>query len=243
MIFRYSAIDTAHRCLRRYQLQYVDKVQVDGAEGADLVFGTALHTALQATLEGDNGLLTFQRYWKSVEKQEMIHSRLNWDGLSQSGEVLLAKFERLHAKHFTDMHIEKTLRGNVGGYEFEGTPDIIGLYKGVHSVVDFKTSNRPYGKEKILLNEQMYIYAELARQTYGKLPEQLVYYVFNKPDQKIQVITTPLTEALLKPRLANVEMMCKDLIGRKAFPMNPNSCVMGTFKCPYYDRCHGGKNG
>lgn len=239
--FRYSAIDTAYRCLKRYQRQYLLQEKVAGLDSADTLFGTAMHMGLQAYLEGENGLQSFGLFWDSIKGTDIIYSRLDWARLKDCGETLLARFDRLHKARFEPFAMETTLKGIIGGYAVEGTPDFIGKYEGVPSVLDFKTSNYAYNKEKIITNEQMPIYAELARQALKYEAEQVVYYVFCKGEMRIQVQQHKITPEWLQTRLENVALMCAELRERKQFPMNPNNCMMGTFRCPYFDKCHGGK--
>jgi hypothetical protein len=242
--FRYSAIDTAHSCLTRYKLQYVDKIpaHADGVDSIDLKFGTALHAGIAACLEGDDGEQTFKVFWDSLKGKPFVESRFNWQALGDMGPKFLARFSRLHAKHFSPVAIEQHMRGSIGTHAFEGTPDFVGSYKGTPSIVDFKTSGRAYPKEKILVNEQMPLYAALAAQNLDFKAEQLVYYVFIKQEMRIQVVTAALTEKLLDSAIQNVIITADDLKSRKVFPKNPNSCVMGSWRCPYFEKCHGDAN-
>lgn len=241
MIHRYSGIDTAHRCMYKFKLDYIDKLPQEGGHSIDLAFGTGLHSGLQAIMEGEDPALTFSIYWESV-KGALQDVRNSYEELGALGQTFLARFLRLHAKKFTPTRIEQRLQGKIGGYDFEGTPDLVGLYEGVPSLIDFKTSAREYPKEKIVVNEQMPIYAELERQQPGGLKvEQLVYYVFIKGEGRIQTIKRPLTDALLTGALQNVILMCRELQGRTEYPKNPGSCVMGSWKCPRYQFCHGDK--
>lgn len=241
MKFRYSAISTAHTCMQKYKLQYVDQVKTEGVPDIDLEFGTAMHSAMAATMEGVDPFLIFALYWDTLRDKPMATGQRSWKDLSDLGRLFLLKFERLHKKHFKPFKIEETISGNIGGHDIGGTPDYLGDYKGIASVVDFKTSNYSYRKERIKVNEQMPIYAELSRQVYGYQPQQLVYIVFNKRDASIQVHIQKITKRLLTNALNNAILVMSDLAVRKEFPKNPNSCTMGAnYKCPYFDTCHKG---
>lgn len=236
---RYSAIDTAHRCLYKYKRIYLDAAEIPGTETGDTHFGTGMHAGIESCLSGGVGGDTFKAYWDSIRDTELTYSRFNWEQLGAMGPGLLNRFERLHKKHFIPKALELEMRGSIGPHAFRGTADYIGLYKGVPSIIDFKTSNRTYEKEKIITNEQLPIYAELAKQALGYKVEQIVYYVFVKSENKIQTLCLPVTEQYLTKRLENVILICNELVGRTVFPKNPNSCMMGSFKCPLFNECHG----
>lgn len=241
-MMRYSGLDTAHKCLRKYQLQYIERIPQPGVEGLDLAFGTGIHLGVQTCLEGGDPVAIFNTFWDSYRNKELVKSRMSYDELADLGPVFLSRFERLHAKYFSHVTLEQTIKGTLGGHAFEGTPDVVGLYNGIPSIVDFKTSNYAYPKERILVNEQMPIYAHLANQSMGYEVKQLVYFVFVKSTGTIQrPIVVPLTKKLLDSAIRNAIIMSDDLKTRKVYPMNPNSCMMGTFKCPYFDTCHKGK--
>lgn len=236
----YSAISAAYTCFQKYKYLYIDKLKELGPESANLHFGTALHMGLQAILEGDDPLPAFSLYMQSLNGKEIDWGRYGLEEYSKMGDVFLARFSRLHAKHFTNtITMESRLYGNLGDVKLEGTPDWVGSYKGVPSLVDFKTSGYTYPKEKIVVNEQMPLYAHLVEQNFGVKVEQLVYYVFVKADQRIQVQTHPLTKEFMKAKLDNIKLMCDDLSTRRVFPKNTNGCMMGQYRCGFYEVCYG----
>lgn len=206
----------------------------------DAEFGTAMHSGVQASLEGDDGIQVFDTYWQSLREKEMVQSKFNWEQLADMGPKFLTRFDRLHKKDFEVLHMEKDLAGELGGFPLTGTPDLLGSYKGIPSIVDFKTSNWEYVKEKIIVNEQMPIYHHLAQQQLGYVAQQMVYKVFVKSQLRIQTLVLPIEKQTYDNAIRNVLMMCADLQKREQFPRNPNSCMMGTYKCSYFNRCHGG---
>lgn len=247
MKYRYSAIDTAQTCLQKWKYLYIDKLPSE--ESIDMHFGTALHGGLQASLEGDDGELTFEVLMQSALGQEMRQGRRDHAELMELGKVFISRFNRLHKKKFQPKYLEQSLSGKIGPYEFEGTADFIGDFDGVPSILDFKTSNYPYPKEKIQLNEQMPLYSELAKQCLGYEAKQLVYYVFCKADARIQVISTDTNKNFIDKRLENVvrwvnmlEPYSLNTVGPGVeAPKNMRSCIMGKdYKCGFYDKCHEG---
>lgn len=238
MGINYSAVSAAYDCLEKYRLQYVEKLPTPGPESGDLHFGSAVHAALQAHFEGGDAADVFSVYWDSLKDLPIAYGRLDWRGLSDSGHALVSRFVRLHARHVEPVSIETRLYGELGGHPVEGTPDLVGSYKGIPSIIDFKTSQAAYPKEKIIVNEQMPLYWHLAKQQLGYTAHQLVYFVFCKVERRIQVLRRPVSEATLLPMLANVESMVQDLKTRTVFPKNRNSCMKGMYKCPYFQTCY-----
>lgn len=238
--FYYSKIDVAYNCYRKYYLQFIEKVPIDFPGSADLEFGTAMHAALQGYLEGNDGLKIFKLYWDSIGEQKLMYGRFNWQQLKDTGEKQLERFVRLHMKHFEPYKLEERLYGTIGGEHFEGTADFIGNYKGVPSIVDWKTSRDKYPASKLQVSEQMYGYAHLAKQCLDYDVKQLVYMVFVKWDGSIQKpMVLELTKEKLESMIANIEIMINDLKTRTEWPANRNSCLKGQYKCDMFRICYG----
>ncbi len=239
MKYRYSGLDTAHSCLRKFKEIYIDGAPSE--ESIDMLFGTSLHAGLQAMLEGDNAGATFKAVFDTSLGSGMKEGRKSTEELYGLGGVFLGRFERLHRKKFGEGKCEAALSGKIGGFDVEGTADFVGLYEGVPSILDFKTSAYAYPKEKILTSEQMPIYAELAKQCLGFEAKQIVYYVFCKGEGRIQTLTRTLTQEFLDMHLANVLTYIQDLDKRTTWPKNSNSCMYGRdSKCSFFDKCWGG---
>lgn len=237
MKYRYSGLETAQTCLRKFKEVYIDGAPSE--ESTDLLFGTALHAGLQAILEGAPGNpVTCAVLSTAIDG--IKEGRKSIAELTSLGETFLSRFERLHAKKF-DGKCEVALSGKMGEYEMEGTADFVGIYEGVPSIVDFKTSAYAYPKEKILTSHQMPIYSHLAKQTCGFEAKQIVYVVFCKQDGRIQTLTRTLTPEFLDNHLENVVLCIKDLENRTEYPKNSRNCMMGRdIKCPFFEKCWGG---
>lgn len=240
-------VSTAYACSKMYKLQYIDKAESDEKGSSALEFGTCIHMGLQASLEGEPGLDSFRAYWDSIKDKDLTYYYpFDWEKLYDLGELFLTRFDKLHAKHLQIVHpMEVRLFGKLPeGYLIEGTPDFIGKYKGVDSIVDFKTSKDLYTADKLIVDEQMYIYNYLARTQLGFQPVQHVYIVFGKKDERIQVLIHQPSDEELGKAIDNVERMCKELEQREKdnnFPMNKKSCLIGTYRCKYWSNCHGSK--
>ncbi len=240
--FRYSTLQDARSCLWKYKLKHIDGVPVEYTRTGDTEFGTAMHLAINDVLSGGDGITVFNMYWDSMASEDLAYGRFDWKMLKANAEVLIPRFQRLHAKHWEPFKMEERIYGDVGGQAYDGTPDILGSYKGVPSVGDWKTSSMRYDKRKIVCDEQMPGYAILAKREYGYAAKQLVYTVFIKAyDPKaaqIQVLTRPLSEETLSQVEQNVKETCEDIKTRSTFPRNTANCLKGTYACEYFSKCY-----
>jgi CRISPR/Cas system-associated exonuclease Cas4 (RecB family) len=231
---RYSAIQTAYTCYYKYKLQYIDKLEVPEDSG-DMAYGTGVHLAMQAHFEGDDPLVAFNIYWDSLKDKPLRYTRDNWESLKTKGDVFITRWLRLHSKYYRPLYVEQRIATTIQGFGIEGTPDFVGYYKDVLSIVDFKTSAQKYDKRKIISNEQMMIYAKMVKDVYDLDVKQLVYSVFVKqPEPSIQVITLELTQAKLNDMISNVGLMLKDLSTRTEFPKNRTGCQY----CSFFEKCY-----
>lgn len=235
MKFRYSSISTAHTCLQKYKLQYIDLVPQPALDSGDMQFGTAVHAAIKVAFEGDDPVAFFDMYWRSIQPDNYQWSRYDHKALAEIGAKLLSKWYRLHYKNYEPLHVEIPLEFTLNGFEFHGTPDFIGKYKGVLSVVDWKTSASDYDKRKALIDAQMWVYAYAARAVHKLEVEQVVYAPLVKYGEKVQnPICVPVTENKLNSMLDNVTIMMRDLSSRQEWPRNERNCLY----CPYFTHCY-----
>lgn len=238
--FRYSGLSAYYQCPKLYEYQCVLGLRSDPT--IDMEFGTAIHLIPEACFAGESPTATFLMKWEQAK--ELTERRHSWEELRSQGEVFASRFERLHAKHYEPLFVEKKISTQIGEFEITGTPDFIGKYKGELCVVDFKTSAYEYPKAKLDLNEQMYIYAYMAKKVYNLDIKALYYVVFIKnPEPRIQVIRTELTQDKLNDMMLNTVMVMRDIAAKKEFYKNRNSCILGKdYKCSFYNKCYGDKN-
>lgn len=236
MKFRYSAIETALRCQRRFQIEYLEKRTHGGVPAIELTFGTALHTALQASVEGDDAYQAFEVFWGPTKAADLKQKA----ELGYMAGEFIRKFEKMHRQHLEPVHLEKHMLGTINGIDFEGTCDFVGAYKGIPCILDYKTSAYNYMPSKILSNPQMPLYAELARQDFGFKAEKIVYMVFVKATQSIQVQEVDLTPGMLSRALETCSSLAHELQSKKGMMLrNPTACQMGRFRCPWFTECYG----
>lgn len=243
--YNYSALSAAYKCNRYFKLLYVDRLTPKVAKSADLMFGSSFHFALEEYFTAKVNLVdSFHTYW-DAEADKLEYGRYGREALESNAKTLLERFERLHAKKITVSQIERRLYGSLpGGIKVEGTPDILGDFEGLPSVIDFKTAGYRFPKEKIEINEQMVLYAHLAMQN-GYTPKQLVYIVFIKGNTpSIQTLTYELKPDHIERVLENVRIQCESLNRMQEenkFSYNSNSCQQGDRKCDFFDHCWGKK--
>ncbi len=247
----YSAYSSAVTCLRKFKLCYVDKIVVDGPESSDLIFGSALHSAINAVLTGADGQATFELYWLSYKDKDVTYGRFDWKQLANLGAEFIRKFQKLHAPRYTIEFAEKRLYGEYRGVRCEGTLDYYGLYDSNMSLRDFKTSGRNYEFDKAYCALQLYLYAYLYKQNFPAARiDTLGYTVFNKGTGSIQDLTWDFDEKRMYEALDNLVNYAY-ILGPNGisdpklnmnYPKNYNSCLDYNRKCQFFDKCHGSKN-
>lgn len=238
----FSAYSTALQCLRKYKYIYVDKLMPEGPESGDLLFGSALHSAINASLLGDNGEALFEIYWMAYKDKEIEYGRFKWKELAELGANFIRKFVKYHSPKYKLEFAEKRLFSEYRGIRLEGTLDFYGLYNGLRSLRDFKTSGRNYEAEKSDCATQLYLYSYLylANNPAAGI-DTLGYTVFNKGTGSIQDLTWKFDENKMLEVLDELVSYTKHLTATEEYPKNFQSCLDYSRKCPYYDLCHKGE--
>ncbi len=239
----YSHYSAAMRCLRYYQHSIVLGTPTTEPESPDLAFGSALHSALNATLHGEDGERVFELYWKSYYDKPLAYDRFDWNYLYGLGLSFISKWTRTYASKYKVVQTEQRLFATYKGIKLEGTPDFVGLYEDIPSVRDFKTSAYNYSKDKTAIALQLYLYAYLSIQNGVLSPKTLGYDVFTK---STGVVQKPITwdfkhEDMIKA-LDNMVSYVELLRKQEGYPQNYNSCLMGKNRCQFFEECHGKKN-
>lgn len=228
MIFRYSTLSDAYECLKKYELKHVLKT-VPNETSLDMEFGTAIHAGIKNHFEGGNAVDTFNAHMNSLTAG-LKASRYSPGELSELGHKFMTRFVNKYADQFTPIQFEKTISMPLEKSTYQGTLDMLAMYEGKVTLVDWKSSAFPYKIDKIYTNEQIYGYAALAEAEFGIQIEQIMYFVFVKSTGNIQSnICIPLTSEKLNSMIDNIKMTIRDLEKRTEFPRNPNCkyCVCG----------------
>jgi hypothetical protein len=238
MIYRYSAINCAYFCEKKYELQYVLGLG-EPANSLDMAFGTAVHAAINAYFEGGDAVACFTMAWGMINPGGYSKSRFDYAQLKDIGEIMLTKWVRSHAKKYVPQYIEQKVSFNINGHPFIGTPDFIGTLDGQVVLADWQTSGYRYDKRAPIIQEQLWVYAEACKQNYGFYPEALVYAVFVKDGASIQnPIVFPFDLKKHKKMLDNVTLVVSSLESRKEFVMNKSNCM----RCSFVGHCYKGES-
>lgn len=237
--YSFSKISTAQVCLERYRLEWIEGIKAKDQSGT-MMFGTAVHLALAEYFQGGDGICHFTTLWDNLDPSKFVWEDYNHKYLRELGPRLLGKFEKAYLKHIKPIIIEERQFGVLGGFKYEGTPDLVCEFKGVPTVVDFKTSRYRYDEEKILLADQLIGYAHLLKQNNIYNPKQIMYVVFCKQTESVQKpLIKELTDEFYQAKIKHIAAWIKEIESRKTFPKNPRSCMMGKFICPHFERCNG----
>jgi hypothetical protein len=222
-----------------YKYLYLDKLKPEGEQSGDMAFGSALHLGLQTTLtmgDSSKGVEAFSTYWWLQTTKRLKYTRYGASELQEMGEVFLSRFARLHAKKIKPHQMEVRLYGEYAGIKLEGTPDVVGEFEGVPSIIDFKTSGYPYNKARTITSEQMMLYAHL---TNNPAIRQVVYIVFVKGrEPRIQILKRPFSDSELKAALDNIVVQAKELDNKVVFSQNRNGCGYQGGLCPFPELCY-----
>lgn len=235
----------AYKCYKLFKLKHLDGLKEE-INSADLEFGTAIHFVIEHLIvpNDDVGTYSYEQLFESVwgsqyVKKDLTYGYLGYDTLYERGLELLRKFNKQHVKDFNPFRVEQRINFKIldDGAEFTGKPDFVGEYKGVPSIVDFKTSARAYpNMRKIMSDEQMAIYTIGVKKVWNYDVRQIVYKVLCKDESsriQTQVLEIDLDWAYKMAYNANTVAL--DLSNRKDFPMNRYSCQ----NCNFFKTCYG----
>jgi hypothetical protein len=237
----FSSYSTALSCLQKYKYVYVDKLQQEQEIG-DLAFGKAVHSAINGSLEGEDGEMLFDLYWGTYKTLPVEYGRYKWDYLQNAGSELMRKFVKFYKPRLEPIIMEKRAYSEYKGMKVEGTLDFYGKLDGVESLIDWKTTGYPYDKDKALIALQLHLYAYLCINEFKVVPKQVVYFPFVKSKGSIQEpIIIPLDESKMHAMLDTMKAYVDKLGSSSDAPKNYNSCIMGTMKCQFFNKCHKGE--
>lgn len=257
--FRYSTVSDYYRCGAYYKFKHVDGLDDGLGKSLDIAFGSVVHLAIQDLFEGGDGVDIFNVYWNLQRDKGLERSRYGWEELAKLGISLVEIFRDEHMRKFApwsnpnadELFLERKMHGKIGRHAFSGTADFIGTFQQtkasepILALVDWKTSAMPYDNYKLLCNEQIYGYVELAKQDLGINLTHGVYGVAVKDTKnpRWQFKVAEITPDKHAAMLANIEQACDKIEADTEagkFMKNPGSCIKGKFVCPFFSRCHGG---
>ncbi|GAC1503797.1 MAG: hypothetical protein NVS1B10_08940 [Candidatus Saccharimonadales bacterium] len=237
----YSSLSTALTCLRKFKCIYIDKLGGNQPTG-DTEFGTAIHMAINALLTGkslDDAQELFALYWETHREGDLRYGRFKWQALGELGFDFIRKFHKGHLSKYIFEFGEQRLFAEYLGTKLEGTLDFYGLYNGVASLRDFKTSSGNYDATKTDTALQLYLYAYLGIRSGLKPPVTLGYTVFNKAAGSIQDLTWDFNEKQMYSALDEMVKYTKIVEAQDSYPKNYAGCMSYNTPCQFYKECHG----
>lgn len=246
MKHRYSDLYTYFKCPKLYELTKIKHLPDGSDKNGDLLFGTAVHLAVEDLFSGGEGVGVFNLYWSTLPK-DIEYGKLKHDVLAEMGPQLIEIFRDEHMKNIVPEHVEKRIESHFLFGEdtitVGGTPDCLGLYKGVPSVIDYKTSAMPYNAYKGFVNEQMYLYASMAEREHNFKAQQGVYVVFVKDPKnpRIQIKVHEFVGSIVKERTDNALAVFRQIESTSIFPRNSGACSTYAGLCPLYKECYENK--
>lgn len=234
----YSAYSTAAQCPQKYKYLFIDKLKAE-TESGDMTFGSALHSALNADLTGQDGSAVFELFWSSYKDKPLEYGRYKWADLAKLGTKFLQTFRTKYAPRIKLEFAETRLYGEYRGTKLEGTPDCLATFDGTRTLIDFKTSGQNYSADKGTIALQLYLYAYLLIQNGHGPIDKLAYFVFNKGTGCIQ---TPLILDFSEERMKQFLNQMTDhieLLSESTHCKNVGACLDYGKRCPFWTRCHG----
>lgn len=252
--YRYSTVSDFYKCAQFYRFKHIDGLDDGLGKSMDIVFGTAIHMAIEDLFSSGDGLDIFSTFWVMQKDKGLEQSRCGWHELHVMGVKLIEIFRDEHMHKFSvhkDLSgpaLEWKMHGYIGKHLFSGTADFIGTFQQtknaepILALVDWKTSAMPYDNYKLQCNEQIYGYVELAKQHRSITLTHGVYGVAVKDPKnprwqfKVAEITPDKHASMIK----NIEKACdqiEEATKAESFLRNPGACVKGRFVCPFFSKC------
>jgi CRISPR/Cas system-associated exonuclease Cas4 (RecB family) len=251
----YSKVNTFFFCAKKYEYRYI--LERPTPPKPELVFGIALHAALEANfrqkietrrdLPVEKLLTVFSEEFKQGLEgvvEEKMRGALDFHYLQGMGHYFLETFmkERAPAIQPAPRGVECFFSLPLpGGHEVTGKFDLLDADWVLH---DFKTSNKLYDP-RTADKTQLVIYAWACERLFGRPPKALCFDVFVKGDGQegrvmlqepvVFPVPSPAEMAGVAARLASQVDRIGDAAQREAFPwaFEPPRCHW----CEYQDAC------
>jgi CRISPR/Cas system-associated exonuclease Cas4 (RecB family) len=246
----FSAVSTFQSCPLKYEFRYLRRLPEE-CIAASLVFGSAIHSAVQYHFEQlmvrserpdlDSLLEVFQDSWKSHATARVQFGRREvFDDYCHMADRTLRVFLNSDWAHpqGTIIGIEEELRGHV----VPGCPDILGrvdlLVDAGHELVltDFKTSRNGWSEGHVVdAAPQLLLYNELAQQLTDGRPLRLQFAVMTKtkrPEFTLHGVANDAEQVNRTKRV--IQRVWRAIQARQIYPNpSPISCPV----CPYRAAC------
>jgi len=238
MYCSHSQINKYETCPRQYKFYYVNRFRAV-EKSANLSFGSAIHQILAEILndKAENDLKpagnyreAFKDIWREEAEEGLSYGKYDsFDKLESSGAELIELFFEEELERFHRVHaVEERVKFTVGKVDFIGFIDCIAEVvtpqgELVTAIIDFKTSSRAYGPEKVKLADQLTCYYRAGRNIYfGEGEIDKVGYVIlqKKKSPEIQWALAERDESDIE-EYENKVKFYTEAIGKKFFNRKP----------------------
>ncbi|SDL87181.1 RecB family exonuclease [Halarsenatibacter silvermanii] len=244
----HSQINRYETCGQQYEYYYINRLR-PFTRSANLSFGSAIHETLaDMILDKDEGKLKdagyygnhFSKKWEKENEAELEFGRYdNFEKLKNTGQALIEMFYEEELGRIVKVHdVERKMKYKIAGVDFIGYADLVAdvaNHKGeiVTALIDFKTSGRRYGDEKVLLSDQLTNYMIAAEKVFnlpgGGEVEAAAFCVLLK--QKTPKINWHFREGFDRESYEKkVENITADIITGKFFKKPGMHCSWCDFK-------------
>jgi hypothetical protein len=209
-----SRLTTYTYCPAEYFKRYI--LKMDQPPTVERLFGTAIHTGLEAHFNGADGDLAFLQAWRAAKAELQAANQAFGSGLPTRGLELLEMVRALNLSGEPEHRIGVTT-GDIG-LPFIGYVD---LWSEGH-IVDFKTSGYGWSQEKA--DAQIFqpaIYSQAHSEEFGSIPK-FTFVVMSRSGGPIQLLDGTRTGQQIIDAFAEAKRIY-DLIEAEVFP-----CLCGT---------------
>jgi len=249
----HSAISTYQTCLLRYFFTYIAQLPKESVS-ASLVFGGAIHSALEAHSHAvmvgesppsaDELVAAYERAWQTETTSRVRFGKADSaDSLGDLARRMLQAFVESPTARIdgTILGIEEELRAPI----IPGCPDVLGrldllvLTENHLRVIDFKTSKSKWTAAKVEESTPpMLLYTKLVRpiaEAYGDLPIRLEWVVLTKTKSPSVEVHTIDPDARQLARIKTVVRRVWDSIA--AGHLYPSPSAQNCSTCPFRKAC------
>lgn len=240
--FSYSAIRAYETCPAKWNFRYREQRRVEENARA-LEMGMVVHRVLESAFRGKpEEMLT--NAWAALDSEMRkciyLRDQADWKSCREMVANGIALHERVTrnepGRRIQDIEVEFSLTlhppGREDGYTFTGRIDRVDVNNGVYTVIDFKTSQRPFSHEDLDADTQLRLYGLAARMLYGADVREVRLEYWMVRHAQIQRVSSG--DEALRETGEYLAMRADHAASAKEYP-----AIMGTHcrSCPYTGIC------
>ena len=186
MVWSYSRIESFSSCPYKFFLKYISKCSE--SDRLFSTYGSFMHEIIEEYYNGKLSREEMLIKYLTEFSSRVIGDRPSTEIAAKYFKCGIDYIENFQPFQFDTVAVEKRVDFKVGGLDFVGYIDYIGIKDGRYYIVDHKSrdlkprSNRktPTLKDKELdsMLRQLYIYSSALKQEYGEYPSALCFNCF-----------------------------------------------------------------